>query len=302
MFGFDFLLQDRIQKIQQINEQFDLRNCSYVSFSGGKDSAVLSKLIDLALPANNIPRVFCNTGIEYGEVVKFVKKQQEKDNRIVIINSGVNIREMLEQNGYPFKSKEHAHKLQLLQQGSKCQSIKSYFTESADGRTRHNCPKMLMYQKDGFNKFKVSDKCCTILKKQPMAKWAKENKRPIAIIGIRTAEGGQRAQVKNCLYYQRDKLKKFSPLLVCDDDFVEKFIEKYSVELCKLYYAPFNFKRTGCKGCPFNINLEKELTLLGVYFPAEKKQCEQIFAPVYDEYRNLNYRLHEKPAIVDETF
>lgn len=301
MFDFDFLLSDRIQKIRQINEQYDLRNCSYVSFSGGKDSTVLSKLIDLALPANKIPRVFCNTGIEYKEIVNFVKSQQEKDDRIVIINSGVNIHEMLEQNGYPFKSKEHAHKLQLLQQGSKCQSVKSYFTESTDGVTRHNCPKMLMYQRNGFNKFKVSDKCCTILKKRPMAGWSKENGKPIAIIGIRSAEGGQRAQVKNCLYYQRSKLKKFSPMLVCDDDFVNQFIERYNVELCKLYYAPFNFQRTGCKGCPFNIHLEKELAMLGLYFPAERKQCEQIFKPVYDEYRILNYRLHAGSPILDET-
>lgn len=291
MFEFSFELSDRIQKIQQINKDFNLEKNAYVSFSGGKDSTVLSKIIDLALPNNSIPRVFINTGIEFNEVVAFVREQQKKDNRIIEVKSGVNIRQMLEENGYPFKSKEHAHKLHLLQQGSKAKSVISYFTIDPSKRTLHNCPKCLAYQKDGFDKFKVSDSCCTILKKQPAEKWSKENNRQIAIIGIRAAEGGQRKNVSSCLYYQRNRLKKFSPLLVCSDSFIDNFVEVYKVELCKLYYAPYNFKRTGCKGCPFNIKLQDELLTLAEFFPSEKKQCEYIFGKVYEEYKRINYRI-----------
>ena len=61
----EFLLQDRISKIKSINEQYDLLKNAYISFSGGKDSTILHYLIDEALPGNNIPRVFINTGIEY---------------------------------------------------------------------------------------------------------------------------------------------------------------------------------------------------------------------------------------------
>ena len=39
---FEFLLFDRIEKIKQINEQYDLENNAYISFSGGKDSCVIS--------------------------------------------------------------------------------------------------------------------------------------------------------------------------------------------------------------------------------------------------------------------
>lgn len=291
MFDFDFELSDRIQKIRQIDTEYDLRKNGYVSFSGGKDSAVLSDLIDLALPMNAIPRVFINTGIEYNEVVKYVRERQKKDIRIVEVKSGVNIREMLENDGYPFKSKEHAHKLHLLQQGSTAKSVVSYFTILPNQRTMHNCPKILAYQSNGFNKFKVSDFCCSILKKRPANEWSKANKKPIAIIGIRSAEGGQRKNVSNCLYFQRSNLKKFSPLLVCSDDFVNKFVERYQVNLCPLYYAPYNFKRTGCKGCPFNIELQKELNTLAEFFPKEKEQCERIFGKVYNEYRRIKYRL-----------
>ena len=106
---YEFILTDRIAKIQAINEQYDLEHNSYISFSGGKDSVVLSRIIDIALPNNKIPRVYFNTGIEYKMMVDYVKELSSKDSRYVIINSGVNIKKMLEENGYPFKSKQHSH-------------------------------------------------------------------------------------------------------------------------------------------------------------------------------------------------
>ena len=63
-------LQDRIAKIQAINEQYDLEHNAYLSFSGGLDSVIVSRLLDMALPNNNIPRVYANTGIEYVKMVK----------------------------------------------------------------------------------------------------------------------------------------------------------------------------------------------------------------------------------------
>ena len=54
----EFMLQDRIAKIKSVNEQHDLLNNAYISFSGGKDSTVLSYLMDEALPENKIPRLF----------------------------------------------------------------------------------------------------------------------------------------------------------------------------------------------------------------------------------------------------
>ena len=74
----EFLLQDRIAKIKSINEQYDLEHNAYISFSGGKDSTVLSHLIDEALPGNTIPRVFFNTGIEYKLLVSFVERERER--------------------------------------------------------------------------------------------------------------------------------------------------------------------------------------------------------------------------------
>lgn len=108
---YEFILEDRLAKIRAINEQYDLEHNAYIAFSGGKDSCVVSHLIDLALPNNTIPRVYVNTGIEYVDMVKFVKNKAKNDSRIIIINNKLNIKKTLAEKGYPFKSKEHSSKV-----------------------------------------------------------------------------------------------------------------------------------------------------------------------------------------------
>ena len=73
----EFLLQDRLQKIKQIINKYGEENF-YISFSGGKDSTVLSALVDMALPDNKIPRVYANTGIEYRLILEFVQRERER--------------------------------------------------------------------------------------------------------------------------------------------------------------------------------------------------------------------------------
>lgn len=67
----DFILEDRLQKIRQIINQYG-ENHFYISFSGGKDSTVLSALVDIAISGNVIPRVFADTGIELKMIEDFV--------------------------------------------------------------------------------------------------------------------------------------------------------------------------------------------------------------------------------------
>ena len=76
MISNEFMLQDRLQKIKQIIRKYGEENF-YISFSGGKDSTVLSALIDMALPDNKIPRVYANTGIEYRMILDFVEREKE---------------------------------------------------------------------------------------------------------------------------------------------------------------------------------------------------------------------------------
>ncbi len=285
----EFILFDRIEKIKQTINKYGEDNF-YISFSGGKDSVVLSNLIDLALPGNQIPRVFANTGIEYNEIVNFVKNLNRTDKRIVIIKPSIPIKKMLETEGYPFKSKEHSAVVNSWQNGNKDGKwVKNYLAKTG----RFACPAKLFYQFTENCDLKISDKCCDKLKKEPLHNWQKENNKPYGIVGIMRSEGGRRNDAK-CLSFSGKNLKNFQPLVPITKDWEEWFIRKYSIKLCKLYYPPYNFTRTGCKGCPFNKNLQKDLRILEVYFPNEAKQCEIIWKPVYDEYRKLNFRLKKE--------
>lgn len=105
---------------QWVHEYFE--DGVYVSFSGGKDSTVLSHLVDRAIPGNNIPRVFVNTGLEYPEVVQFVRKEP----RAVIVRPKMNFKKVIEQYGYPFFSKETSEVIY---------NAKKYLTKLANAET-----------------------------------------------------------------------------------------------------------------------------------------------------------------------
>lgn len=285
---FDFLLQDRIQKIQQVNGDLNLDATAHVSFSGGKDSLILSKLVDLALPKNHIPRVYANTGIEYTAQVKFVKKLQKDDTRIIILPPKKNVRETLDEVGYPFKSKFHSHMMNTLQNSGMTESLKKYFYPARN--TASSCPAVLQYQATETLPFKISDRCCAEFKKKAFTPFEKATGRKVAITGMRSAEGGKREKL-NCLTYKRGVVRHFHPLLVVGDDFCDFFVKRFDIELSPLYYAPYNFKRTGCRGCPYNRHLRENLETLAMFAPQEVKAAFSVFKPVYDEYRRLGYRL-----------
>lgn len=288
---YELLLFDRLNIIKDTINKHGEENF-YISFSGGKDSTILHYLVDMAIPLNKIPRVFINTGIEYNDIVAFVKDLAEKDKRFVIISPSKQVKQTLEQFGYPFKSKDHSAKVSLYKNGSRSKSVMDYKNGHEKGSSLFQCPKILLYQYDDDFNIKISDRCCYKLKKEPVHEWEKNNNKPIAITGMRKEEGGQRANISACIVTRDKKVVKFHPLLVVDDNFEDAFIKQNNIELCKLYYEPFNFKRTGCKGCPFALELQKQLEIMSRFLPSERKQCEFIWKPVYDEYRRLNYRLN----------
>lgn len=294
----EFLLQDRLAKIKSTIEKYGEENFC-LSFSGGKDSTVLSALVDMACPENKIPRVYANTGIEYRMVFEFVEREREREHpwELVILKPSVPIKPMLEKDGYPFKSKYHSHIVNIWQNRGvdDSETVKNYLELQTpkSGKipfSQHLCPKILKYQFSEGAPFKISDKCCDKMKKAPLKKYQKENNKPYSIIGIMHAEGGQRETAK-CLAFSGNKLKAFQPLVPVTKEWEDWFIDTYNVEICSIYLPPYNFERTGCKGCPFALHLEKELDALEKYFPNERKQCEIIWKPVYAEYRRLGYRL-----------
>lgn len=78
----------------------------YVSFSGGKDSTVLLDIARGLYP--DTLAVFVDTGLEYPEVRNFVKTY---DN-VEWLKPKKNFRQVIEEYGYPFISKEVSDKVQ----------------------------------------------------------------------------------------------------------------------------------------------------------------------------------------------
>lgn len=150
-------------------------------------------------------------------------------------------------------------------------------------------PNSLKYQFKEDLPFKISDRCCLEMKEKPIIKWKKENGITNDITGLMKAEGGRRSNI-GCILVKPNRIA-FHPLAIMSNEWVNWFIEKHDIQLCKLYYEPYNFERTGCKGCPFSLKLQEQLETMEKYLPAERKQCEIIWKPVYDEYRRIGYRL-----------
>ena len=293
MNDYELILFDRINVIKDVINKYGEENF-YIAFSGGKDSTTLHYLIDMAIPNNKIPRVFIDTGIEYNFIREFVKELSNNDERIILIKPSQPIKQVLENYGYPFKSKQHSRLLNYYQSnGLKSRAVRVYLGLDV---TRNNyksyrpCPEILKYQFNENFKLKVSDKCCQKLKKDPIYKWAKDNNKTINITGIRAEEGGNRIY-SNCIISKNGKIEKFNPLIKVDENFINWFIKTYNVKLCKLYYPPYNFIRTGCKGCPYALKISEELKTINYLLPNELKQCEIIWEPVYKEYRRIGYRL-----------
>lgn len=285
----EFLLHDRITKIQSVIRKYGEENF-YISFSGGKDSTVLSALVDMALPDNKIPRVYANTGIELNMIRDFVFDMAKADDRVVILKPSVSIKPMLEKEGYPFKSKEHSLYVSEYQRMGGKSACYTRYLHPEEKRKRYGCPKILTYQFTSDFNLKISKKCCDRLKKEPMHNWQKEHKKTFTITGMRADEGGSRNNI-TCFNL---KNKRFHPLAPVTKSWEEWFIEEYNIRICDIYKEPYNFSRTGCKGCPFALNLQEELDTLERFFPKERAQCEIIWKPVYDEYRRIGYRLKKK--------
>lgn len=165
-----FILDDRLQKIHQIITQYGEENF-YISYSGGKDSTVLSHLVDMALPDNQIPRVYCDTGIELIMIHNFVVDNACDDKRIHIIKPTLNIRDTLNAYGYPFKSKMYSNWLDKYQRIGKSKGVLQYLGERTDREkwsTEFSCPAKLKYQFTEEFPLRISDKCCVKLKEEPL--------------------------------------------------------------------------------------------------------------------------------------
>lgn len=146
----------------------------YVSFSGGKDSTVLKHIVDGMY--DDIPAVFVNTGLEYPEIQQFVReikagKYDCFNPDVEIVRPEMRFDEVIKQHGYPVGSKRIALNIEYGRKAKERGDVRKYDeyingvrTGEKDGKeyTFMPVPKQLMPLVD--SKFKVSNKCCDVMK------------------------------------------------------------------------------------------------------------------------------------------
>lgn len=77
----DELEKEAILFIKEIIKSYPKRKL-IVSFSGGKDSTVVSYLVRIALGTDNVHHIFADTTMEYPDTYKYIKNFSRKDNKI----------------------------------------------------------------------------------------------------------------------------------------------------------------------------------------------------------------------------
>ena len=275
-------LEIKVRKTQQrIREWIEYygENGVYVSFSGGKDSTVLLDIVRKMYPG--IEAVFVNTGLEYPEIVDFVKQREN----VTILRPKKNFRQVLTQYGYPVISKEIASKV-----GEVRASIKRGKTNTIRYKQFFNPDKNSIYDLTKYRfllnaPFKISDLCCDIMKKRPIHNFEKNGK--VAILGQMASESLLRKQKweKNGCNAFDLKNPQSNPLSFWTNNDVLTYIHTYRLPIASVYgdivpddkdqlpgqtniydmigdYQGCKFKttgcdRTGCMFCLFGAHLEK---------------------------------------------
>ena len=132
--------------------------------------------------------------------------------------------------------------------------------------------------------FKIANKCCQYMKKYPFEDFAKENDMRGYYSGVRVAEGGVRSKVyKSCVDITIKKGQEFyksMPIIDWTDEMVDKFIEKYNIEISEAY-TKYGCTRTGCSACPFSKNIKHDLKVLWDYEPLKYKAMMKWLKDVY---------------------
>lgn len=240
----------------------------YVSFSGGKDSTVLLDIARRLYP--NLKAMFVDTGLEYPEIRKFVKTF----NNVDILKPQKRFDQVIEEYGYPIISKEVS---EFVSNARKC--IKSGYTKylvhynkligkflGKNGKKSPYCCDKWKYLLDA--PFKISNKCCSVMKKKPAHDYQKQTGRNPII-----ATMAEESRLRTAQYLKQgcngfnNKIPTSTPMAFWTEQDVLQFLYENKIPYASVYgdieidkdgkYYTTGCQRTGCMFCGYGCHLEK---------------------------------------------
>lgn len=231
-------------------------NC-YISFSGGKDSTVLLHLVRSLYP--NIEAVYVDTGLEYPELKDFVKSKRN----ITILRPRMSFKQVIETYGYPMVSKEQANYLDDIRTSTEKMKLRRL---NGDAKGRFKLSKKWHYLINA--PFKVSHRCCNVMKKEPIKNFEKRTGK-VPFIGTMASESilRQQSYLKNGCNAFNSKRPLSTPIGFWTEQDVLAYIKLHNLEIASVYgeiiksddgkLSTTKCDRTGCVFCGFGVHLEK---------------------------------------------
>lgn len=216
----------------------------YVSFSGGKDSTVL---LDIArrFVDKDIKGVFCNTGNEWPENIRFVRQTEN----VVIIRPHLRVKDVLNKYGFPLISKEQSQYIREAKH-SKSQKVVEQRLFGKCGKISNRWQFLIR------ENFDISEKCCYCLKKRPFYKYERETGE-VPLLGIMTEE----SKLRTGQYLHRGGCNSFSgrlasfPLSIWREIDIWEYIHRFNISYSPIYNVA-GVHQTGCMFCGFGAHIE----------------------------------------------
>ena len=276
---------------QRIREWYNYFNGKVViSFSGGKDSTVLTHLVHGLYP--NVPLVFANTGLEYPEIQAFAKKMGAE-----FVRPKMRFDEVISTYGYPLISKEvaqsvyaarHMHSVSLkkdpriksfdgswkLEHSERTSKRMEFLGKRLTGpgetyklaeeeylsgklADKNDYAFSVFYNKTKWlpmvqeTQFQISHYCCDIMKKYPIRKYKKQTGLK-NYLGSMAEESKLResAWVKSGCNTFEGNKQSSKPMSFWTEQYVLRYILENNLEICSVYGSIMAVDKDECLYTP----------------------------------------------------